>query len=220
MKFKAAIFDMDGTLINSLIYWGYLWKQFGKKYLNDESFCPDAEDDKAVRTLTLAESMQMIHEHYGMGESGEKLLEEANQLAIEFYKTKVELKDGVREFLEFCQQSGTKMCIASATARDLIDVAMDHCNLRKYFSKVFSCSDYGVGKDKPDIFLAAREYLGCDISETWVFEDSLVALKTSKRIGMKTVGIYDAFNFGQEEMKQISNAYIAEGERLTKLIEE
>lgn len=217
MNINAAIFDMDGTLVDSLMLWDVLWTTFGDKYLNDKSFAPSLEDNKKVRTLTLKDAMLLIYNNYKLGESGEELLALANTIINDFYANSVKLKSGVREFLEYCKNKGVKMCIASATAPELIDVAMKHCDIEKYFLKVFSCGTIGKGKDEPDVFLQAAEFLGAEIKETWMFEDSLVAIETATKIGMPTVGIYDRYNFGQDRIKKIATEYIAEGETLLKL---
>lgn len=218
MKIKAAIFDMDGTLVDSLMLWDVLWSAFGEKYLNNKDFRPSAKDDKAVRTLTLKDAMELIHKNYNMGESGQELLNFADNLMLDFYSNTVELKSGVRDFLDYCKQNGVKMCIASATAPELVKVAIKHCDIEKYFLKVFSCADLGLGKDKPDIFLLASEFLGEELKDTWVFEDSVVAIETATKIGMPTTAIFDRFNFGQERMKEIATIYVAEGESLLKVI--
>lgn len=218
MNIKAAIFDMDGTLIDSLFLWDVIWSTFGEQYLGDKNFAPSVEDDKKVRTLTLRDAMNLIHDNYHLGESGEELLAEANRIIHDFYANSVELKDGVREFLEHCKSRGVKMCIASATAPELIDVALKHCGIAPYFKKVFSCDAIGKGKDKPDIFLQAANFLGSEIKDTWVFEDSLTAIETATKIGMPTVGIYDKFNYGQDKIKDIATEYISSTETLLKLI--
>lgn len=220
MEIKAAIFDMDGTLVDSLMLWDVLWSSFGEKYFNNKDFRPNAKDDKAVRTLTLKDAMELIHKNYNMGESGQELLNFADNLMLDFYSNTVELKSGVREFLDYCKQNGVKMCIASATAPELVKVAIKHCDIEKYFLKVFSCADLGLGKDKPDIFLLASEFFGEELKDTWVFEDSVVAIETATKIGMPTVAIYDRFNFGQEKMQEIATEYIAKGESLLKLIKQ
>lgn len=218
MNIKSAIFDMDGTLVDSLSVWDVLWSTFGERYLNDKDFSPSAKDDKAVRTMTLKDAMILIHENYNLGKSGEELLHLANEIMIDFYANGAKLKNGVLEFLEYCKKNSVKMCIASATAPVLIDVALKNLDLEKYFLKIFSCGAIGKGKDEPDVFLQAAEFLGTEIEETWVFEDSLVAIETASKAGFKTVGIYDRYNFGQEKIKEIANEYIADGETLLKLI--
>jgi HAD superfamily hydrolase (TIGR01509 family) len=125
----------------------------------------------------------------------------------------------VEEFLEYCKQHGVKMCIASATEKRLLDVAVRHCGIGDYFTAVLSCSEIGKGKDQPDIYIKAMESLGTSTEETCVFEDSHIAIDTADKIGMKTIGIYDKYNYGQDEMKKIATVYISEGETLEKLID-
>ena len=219
MKIKAAIFDMDGTLVDSLKIWNVLWSKIGEAYLNDKTFMPSAEDDKKVRTLMFKDAMELIHTNYHLGRSGEEVLALANRILIDFYGNEVTLKDGVREFLEYCRQNGVKMCLATASTPDLLNIAIHHCDIGKYFLNKFSCSTLGKGKEEPDIYLLAADFLGEAISETWVFEDSLVAIETATKIGMPTVGIYDRFNFGQDQIKEIATKYIGPEETLLKLIE-
>lgn len=220
MQMKAVIFDMDGTLIDSLMIWDVLWSKLGETYLNNKDFRPSKEDDKAVRTLTAKDAMSLIHKKYNIGKSGEELLNFSNRIIIDFYSNTVMLKTGVREFLEYCKERGVKMCLATATAPDLLYIALERCDIAKYFLKIFSCGDIGKGKEHPDIFLLAQNFLGEKIEDTWVIEDSLVAIETATKAGFSTVGIYDQFNYGQEKIKEISTVYIEQGETLLKLIKE
>jgi len=214
---RGAVFDMDGTLVDSLFLWEVLWEKFAERY-GLPGFRPEEKDDRAVRTMTLKGAMEHIHLRYGLGRDGEELLDEANRLIADFYRNRVALKDGVREFLEYCRSRKISMCIASATAREHVLAAMKHCEIEEYFSAVLSCSDIGKGKEAPDIFLLAAKNLGTESSETCVFEDSLTALKTAKSAGMTAVGIYDRHNYGQEEIATLADVYVAEGETLRKLI--
>lgn len=209
---------MDGTLVDSLMLWDILWSSFGEKFLSDKNFRPSIKDDKKVRTLTLKDAMELIHKNYNLGEDKEELLELANNIMSDFYENKVELKKGVKEFLDYLYEKGAKMCIASATMPELISIAMKHLDIEKYFCKVFSCGILGKGKEEPDVFLLASDYLGESLKDTYVFEDSLVAIETATKLGMQTVGIYDRFNFGQDKISKIATEYIAEGETLLKLI--
>jgi len=66
---KGAIFDMDGTLIDSLMLWNIIWERFGGLFCEDGIFAPTSEDDKAVRTMTLKDAMNHIHKQYNIGKT-------------------------------------------------------------------------------------------------------------------------------------------------------
>lgn len=218
MNFKGVIFDMDGTLIDSLGFWEVLWKKLGEKYLNDKNFRPTDTDEKCVRTMTLEGAMNLIHKNYGIGKTHFEISDFARDLLEWFYKETVKLKDGAYEYLEYLERIGIKMCIASATKPELIKLALDNCKIKKFFQEIISCEDVGKGKDEPDVFLEALKYLGTELSQTVVIDDSLTAIKTSEKAGFLTVGVYDKNNFGHEEMKKIADEFVDNGESLLKLI--
>ncbi len=218
MQIKAAIFDMDGTLVDSLVLWDIFWQELGERFLNGEAFRPSAADEKTMRTMTLDMAMDLVHEKYHIGDSGKQLFDMVDEIVDDFYRNRVELKPGARELLEHLYAQGAKMCIASGTEMRFIRIALQHCSLEKYFGALFSCFDIGKGKDQPDVYLLAQKYLGEKAEDIWVFEDSLTAIETVKKIGMKTAAVYERFNFGQETMRKIADRYVAEGESLAKLI--
>lgn len=220
MKIKGAIFDMDGTLIDSLVVWGEIWSTLGTKFLGNPEFKPSVEDDKKVRTMTMFDAMEMIHEKYDIGVTGNEVYQCVMEVCDDFYDNRVKLKDGVAEFLDYCKENEVKMCIASASPASSIMATVKKCKLEKYFDKVISCSDVGIGrgKDYPDVFFAALEYLGTPVEETWIFEDSCVALMSAKKTGAKTVGIFDKYNYGQDILKENADEFIDDGETLMKLV--
>ena len=215
---RGAIFDMDGTLVDSLFLWERLWEEFGKRYCNGARLPIREEDDRLIRTMILADAMEHVHRVCGIGRDGGELLTVAEEMIDGFYKNQVCLKDGVREFLEYCRGKGIRMMIASATRREYVEAAAKHCGIDGYFRGLISCADVGKGKEHPDVFLRAAKILGTEVSETCVFEDSLTALVTARDVGMKTVGIYDKYNYGGEALSSVADVYIAEGETLKKLI--
>ena len=218
MNIKGAIFDMDGTLIDSLWCWNELWEWAGRTFLGIEGFRPFPEFDRAVRTMVLSDAMDYIHEKCGLGRDGKELLDHFNAILPELYATKIGMKDGALDFLEYCRSKGIKMILASATEPKLIEIAIQRHGLDRYFGTVLSCADIGKGKDEPDIFEDALHILGTNREETWVFEDSYVALETAAGIGLKTVGVFDPYAFEQKRLKASSDIYIAEGETLMKIV--
>lgn len=216
MKLTGVIFDMDGTLIDSLGFWEILWEAFSAQY---GYFRPDPEADRTIRTIPMKEAMYHIHERFALGPDGETLYQTANRMLGEFYCRQVELKPGVLEFLTRCRDQGVKMCVASASDLKLVRMAMAHCGIEEFFPMLFSCSDIGKGKEEPDVFLLAREWLGTPLEETWVFEDSFVALQSAHRAGFPTVGVYDRYGFRQDILRETATVYIGEGETLMKVLD-
>lgn len=217
MKLQAAIFDMDGTLVDSLMLWDVLNDAYAQAYPDKIGTVISEEDNRLIRVLPLPESMELLHRHYGLGESAEALLQLTQTVFYDFYSKQVQLKDGVREFLEALRHRGVRMCIASATPLSLVEAALAHCGIRCYFDKVFSCGEIGKGKDVPDIYLLAKEYMG-NLPDTWVFEDAFVAVSTAVRAGLPTVAIYDQYNPYQDKIQALADIYIAPGETLLKLL--
>ncbi len=217
MRIKGAIFDMDGTLVNSLMWWDVFWSNLGKKFLNDPDFKPSEDDDRKVRTMIFTDCMEYIQKKYSIPASAQEILDYAHEDIERFYAEDVKCKEGTVELLESLKNKGIKLCLASATRRDHVMLCLNSLKLTKYFEAVLSCADIGVGKDKPDIYLLALEKLGVNAEDACVFEDSFVALETSKSIGCKTVGLFDKHNFGQDRLKAASVYYVAEGESLATL---
>lgn len=218
MKLRGAIFDMDGTLVNSLMFWDSLWERMGRTYFNDPSFRPSVEDDRRVRTMIFSDAMEYLRRTYRIPTTEEELLAFANGGVEAFYRDVVTLKPGALALLEHLRREGVKMCLASATEMRYIRQTLARFEIADCFSAVLSCDDLGVGKDRPDIYLLAMENLETSPEETCVFEDSYVALETARTLGCRTVGVYDAYNFGQDRLRAASTVYLGEKSSLTDAI--
>lgn len=219
IKIKGAIFDMDGTLVDSLSFWDYFWRELGKKYLGVNDFSPSKDDDRAVRTMIMKDAVALIKEKYNFPQSVDELFKFTMDLIKYFYREIVKEKLGATELLDYLKDNGVKICLATATDMENVVIAVKSCDLEKYFSFIITCADVGKGKDNPDIYIKAIEKLGLKKDEVCVFEDSYVALETAKKLGTKTIGIFDKFNYGQDRLKLASNYYLGEGKSLSVLKE-
>ena len=219
MKIKGAIFDMDGTLVDSLMFWEGFWRAFGKKYKGCDDYVPPKYIDSRVRAMMFADATAWICEELKPDATPQELYEFGNQNLDEHYRNVVTVKAGVFEFLEHLKSRGIKCCVATATEMEFASRALEYHGITKYLDAAISCTDIGVGKDKPDIYLKAGDILGFSEDELCVFEDSYVALETAKNAGFKTVGIFDKYNYCQDRLEAASNFYLGEGHSFTELIE-
>ena len=218
MKIKGAIFDMDGTLLDSLMFWDHLWKRIGEKYMGDEGFKPDEELNKSFRTMIFVDVIARFRSYYDLSVSYDELFEFAESGTEDFYKNVAKAKEGAHELLKHLKEKGAKLCLASAGSLPEITYALKHHGLFDYFDFVISCVDIGVNKDKPDIYLKAERLMGIPREDICVIEDSYVALETAKNAGFQTVGVFDKFQFGQDRLENASDIYLPEGTALDCLI--
>ncbi len=207
MKIKGAIFDMDGTLVDSLSFWPVTWKKIGKKYFGIDDYNPDPELAQKVQTMLLCDAAAFLNETCRLGADNDEFKNYLCDELAEFYRTVATVKVGAFEFLEHLKKNGVKLCLATATQSEYARIAYTTLGLDKYLPIFISCTDIGKGKDQPDIYLKALELLGTSPEETYVFEDSFVALRTASSIGIHPVGIYDKYNF-HKDMESISEIYI------------
>lgn len=218
MKIEGAIFDLDGTMIDSLFYWDRLWEKLGEKYLGDKSFRPGLDMEKAVRTITFRDAAKMLFDTFALGGGADEIYDIMHDFCLEIYHDEATFKPGAKELLDHLKSKGVKMCVASASMPDLLRAIFDRFELDEYFPKIISCADVGKGKSHPDVFFAAETYMGTKHENTWVFEDSIVALQTAQNAGFKTVGVYDENNFGID-CSDVATEYIGQGDSFVRLIE-
>ena len=187
MNKRYCIFDMDGTLVDSMWYWKHLEYEF----LEPKGIGDIDEVLKDIQHMTIPEAMAYFIDRFGFEGSVESLTEEFNGMMAAHYASDVEVKPGAPAYLEALKTEGVKMCIASATSVPLVTICLERLGLLHYFDFLLSCVDVGAGKNKPDVFLEAARRLGGPPEETAVFEDSLVAATSAKSAGFHVVGIYD-----------------------------
>ena len=204
MEKKFAIFDMDGTLTDSMGFWSRL----AEEYITDLGFRYSSQVMDATAHLTVLDSAALFVRHYGLSKTPEQVAADINTLMEEHYRTDVPLKPGARAVLEGLQGAGVKMCVASSTSPRLIDICLRRLGVRDCFQFLLSAEDVGAGKDKPDVYLEAARRLGGTPENTLVFEDVIFAARTAKAAGFTLAAIYDEFSRNdQEALKEIADFY-------------
>ena len=203
---KGAIFDFDGTLVDSM----FIWDTFGEDYL--KSFGIESKENlaKVFKTFTLEQAAEYYRRHYGIELTVNEIVDGINTMVAEIYRTKVVLKPGISDFLKRLQISGVKMCIATVTDRPVVEDVLKRLNIYEYFSEIFTCTEVGFSKETPEIYRLALKHLGTKKTETVVFEDVLHAIKTAKDDGFIVAAVYDSHEPMQKEMKEISDYYITD----------
>ena len=188
MNKKFAIFDMDGTLIDSMGY----WQRLGIEYLRGKGVEGDLTDVlERIKPMTMTESAALFSAEFGLAGTPAELAAEMNGIMETHYRADIPLKEGVAEYLAALRADGVRLCVASATAPDLVAACLERLGVLDHFDFLLSCEEVGAGKDKPDVYLAAAAKLGAQPDEIAVYEDALYSARTAKEAGFYTVGVYD-----------------------------
>lgn len=201
-KTTGAIFDLDGTILDSMM----IWDNAGEMFLNSIGIKAESGLGKIMFSMSMTKGAGFLKDRYDLGLTVEEIVAGINCTIEDFYYNQVQLKDGAEQLLRNMKQAGIKMTAATSSDRQIVVGALKRLRVLNCFEKIFTCTEIGAGKEKPDIYLAAAEYMGILPKDTWVFEDALHAIRTAKSAGFRTVGIYDASSLENwEEMKVISD---------------
>ena len=203
---QGIIFDFDGTLFDSM----FIWNTAGEVYLRSIGKEPEADLQKVLKPMSLLQSAEYIREKYQIPLSVKDIMDGVNRTVEDFYFHTVEPKSGVIDFLEELCRRNIKMCIATATDRYQVEAALQRCKMRHFFSEIFTCTEVGSGKDRPDIFRKAMEHLQTDRNTTAVVEDAYHAICTAKQDGFLVVGVYDSHESRQQELLQLADVFLSD----------
>ncbi|MEG0829698.1 MAG: HAD family phosphatase [Anaerovoracaceae bacterium] len=204
MNIKGAIFDLDGTLLDSM----FIWDSIGENYLISRGITPEKGLNEKFKTMSIVQAAEYYRETYGLTECVQEIVDGVNGMIDHLYANVVATKDGVPELLEKLRSNGVKMCVATATDRYMVESALRHNNIFHYFSGILTCTEVGIGKDNPEIFEQALKLLDTKKHETLVFEDAVHAIETAKKAKFKVVGVFDRSSIqAQEKIKEMVDYY-------------
>ena len=199
---KAYIFDLDGTLLDSLDVWLNIDIDFLKK--RGLAVPPDFPD--AVSSMSFPEAAAYTIKRFSLSDTADSLMQEWNDMAISAYENTVLMKPYAKEYLFALRDRGVKLAIATSSTPDLYEPALRNHGVYDLFDVICNSQEVDCGKTRPDIFFLTAKKLGVQPQDCIVFEDIIAAVKSAKNAGMKVCGVYDERSKNDwEEIKKIAD---------------
>ncbi len=184
---RGAIFDLDGTLLDSMPW----WMSLGERYVQRFGQEPEPGLGEKLFGATLPEGARYLQETYGIDREIPQILADFQEMMAYSYEREIPLKPGVEGLLRRLKKRGIRLTVATLTEEPLVKKALSRYGLLDDFEEIFTATKVGIGKSSPRIYQAAAQRMGCLPEETLVFEDSLDALRVAKAAGFYAVGIFD-----------------------------
>lgn len=205
MKISGAIFDLDGTLVDSMP----VWENFMTDFLLDFGINAEKETEEALMAMTVPTSIAYIREKYLPEYSYEELEKRIDDKVFNAYKETIPIKHGVKPFLFALRNKGVRMCVATSSPRRYAEAILSRLNLSHYFCCILSCEDLSTTKNVPDIYIKAHDILGTPRETTYIFEDAVHAIRTAKAADFKVVAIKEQTDESvTNEIKKLADVYI------------
>ena len=202
---RYAIFDFDGTLVDSMP----LWNDLGKRFLQTKGIEAPENLQAIIQTMTLQQSARYMIEQFHLQSTIEQVMNDIKQLIERQYIEEVPLKPYVAAFLHYLHEHKVKMGIVTASEHSHVKAALQRLQIDAYFDFILTCTEVGLDKNQPNIYWLAAERWGTHPDEVMVFEDALNALQSAKQGGFYTIGVYDRSVEKEKEMcRKISDRYI------------
>lgn len=203
--FKGAIFDLDGTLIDSMS----VWEEIDREFLKNRNISIPPDYIEKINSMSFKEVAKYTIEKFNLKESEEELIKEWNEMAIYEYSNKIKLKPNVKEYLEKLKENNIKIGLATSSPKSLYEPVLKNNHIYEYFDALNSLEDVQRDKNYPDIYLLVAENLKLNPQECAGFEDILVGINTMKKADFKVIGVYDKYADSDiEEIKKISDKFI------------
>lgn len=202
---KAVIFDLDGTLVDSM----WIWKDIDIEYLARFGIEFEDELQENIEGFSFTETANYFKEKYNLKDSIDRIKSDWNIMAKDKYENEVFLKDGALDFLKYLKENNIKTGIATSNYRGLVDILINKLDIGRYFDSIRTSCEVGKGKPYPDIYELVARDLQMLPEYCLVFEDVIAGINAGKNANMKVCAVYDDFSLEQQEEKiKLADYYI------------
>ena len=195
--FLGAIFDVDGTILDSM----WVWKNMTANFMKSKNILITEAEIAGFKDMPLEESMLLIKSRFGFSETVDEVKEMFINFCFAEYMENVAPKDGILEYIKRLKQKGVKIAVATSGYREFCEAAMKKFGILEYIDAFAFSSEVGVNKRNPDVYFLAAERIGIMPQACMVFEDILAGILGAKAGGMMTTAIYDESS--KEEWEEI-----------------
>ncbi|MBR5361178.1 MAG: HAD family phosphatase [Lachnospiraceae bacterium] len=202
---EAVIFDLDGTLVDSM----WMWKDIDIEFLAERGIDLPPNLQKEIEGMSLRETAQYFIDTFHLTETIDELKVIWNDMAYDKYAHVVRPKPGAIRFLDRAREKGIKLGIASSNSIELIMAAVSNYDLNGHFDVIVSANEVPRGKPYPDVYLEVAKRLGVEPSKCLVFEDIPMGIMAGKSAGMTVCAIEDDYSADVvDEKKELADYYI------------
>lgn len=195
---KACIFDLDGTLIDSM----GLWEGVDEEYFSMHNIPLPDDYQKMIDGMSIVEIAVFTKEKYGFKESVEEMLDQWNKMAYRKYAHEIQAKPGANEFLLKCKEKGLKIGVATSNSIPLYNAVANNLKFNEVVEVVVTGEDVKNGKPDPESYLKVAQKLNVNPKDCLVFEDLVVGIKAGLAAGMKTCAVFDKYSIDQDEERR------------------
>lgn len=203
---KALIFDMDGTLTDSM----WMWRKIDIEFLREIGSEYTEGLQQEIEGKSFTETAIYFKDRFRIDWPLNTIMERWNEMAYDKYRNEVTEKKGALDFIKEAKKKGYKLAIASSNSLELIRAAGENLGFNDIFDCVVNCCEVKKGKPAPDVYLEAAVRLGIEPSACMVFEDIAPGIMAGKNAGMKVCAIEDEYSLQAKEEKLSISDYYAE----------
>ena len=202
---KAAIFDLDGTLIDSM----WIWEKIDTDYLINKGYTKPENLKDEIGHLSFEQTAIYFKNKFNISDTVEEIMKEWHSMAVAHYTKDVKLKPGAKDFLIKLKTMNIKIGLATSNSQELLKAALEANGIYELFDSITTTDEVARGKNFPDVYLLSSEKLGVKPHECVVFEDILPAVQGAKAAGMKVIAVYDeSSEQDKDKVISLANSYI------------